>query len=175
MGSVFASTRSVQIATKCQRSPSVEVFALPPHAPCRLQRSRSPRTQRTRHFASTRSVQIATQALADLPVTIELCLHTLRADCNGNGEGNTLNARELCLHTLRADCNFTTAELIDEVLLCLHTLRADCNSITTAGRATPVIFASTRSVQIATVYDTIYSTDFCFASTRSVQIATAAI
>ena len=103
----------------------------------------------------------------------------------------------LCLHTPRADCNFTTAELIDEVLLCLHTLRADCNrqrrglhssAYTLPPHApcrlqhaaewatgTLLTFASTRSVQIATPPRRSSKRRRSFASTRSVQIATKTI
>ena len=35
---------------------------------------------------------------------INLCLHTLRADCN-LGVLLAHETQELCLHTLRADCN----------------------------------------------------------------------
>ena len=56
----FASTRSVQIATKVNGMPLIVLPALPPHAPCRL------------------------QPCIQLPFCRRagLCLHTLRADCN---------------------------------------------------------------------------------------------
>ena len=78
----FASTRSVQIATKSSAILTWYATALPPHAPCRL--------QRLAHL-STRSDDC-------------LCLHTLRADCNLCAPGDN-RACGLCLHTLRADCN----------------------------------------------------------------------
>ena len=58
--SFFASTRSVQIATIIDAADMREYGALPPHAPCRLQRTRKIRQISLSCFASTRSVQIAT-------------------------------------------------------------------------------------------------------------------
>ena len=100
----FASTRSVQIATFCFVSccwgeslclhtlradcnphvynQGVGGSPLPPHAPCRLQRVTTVLTTWTLSFASTRSVQIATRIKPFHRVGVELCLHTLRADCN---------------------------------------------------------------------------------------------
>lgn len=40
---------------------------------------------------------------------LHLCLHTLRANCNGNADEMTAASR-LCLHTLRADCNGRNAQ-----------------------------------------------------------------
>ena len=39
-------------------------------------------------FASTRSVQIATEYLKEYDKSRALCLHTLRADCNGRNAQN---------------------------------------------------------------------------------------
>ena len=143
----FASTRSVQIAT-FPFSPAVRcwflclhtlradcnlrhflhvagVQALPPHAPCRLQRGISYPSFYRKLFASTRSVQIATcpactrrwtpdplpphapcrlQRIVPLVIsyTPSLCLHTLRADCNGR------NAQNCNIHFFR-----TCVELVD--------------------------------------------------------------
>ena len=106
----FASTRSVQIATggrprkkrstpplpphtpcrlqrwKCRADAAVP--ALPPHAPCRLQRISTWECWTFCSFASTRSVQIATPLLESLIIDNPLCLHTLRADCNGRNVQN---------------------------------------------------------------------------------------
>ena len=105
----------------------------------------------TVNFASTRSAQIATLAAREEYKKQELCLHTLRADCNAiiivSG-----GRYKLCLHTLRADCNgchspgrwgcqpfastrsaqiatLPGATVRHLPKLCLHTLRADCNDI----------------------------------------------
>ena len=62
--------------------------ALPPHAPCRLQHVRAGKEGGKLIFASTRSVQIATKFLKEMNVQHMLCLHTLRADCNGRNAQN---------------------------------------------------------------------------------------
>ena len=59
----FASTRSVQIATRCPSSRSTGT-SLPPHAPCRLQLMQYFEENGRSVFASTRSVQIATRQLS---------------------------------------------------------------------------------------------------------------
>ena len=152
---IFASTRSVQIATRMLDNQIARTFLclhtlradcngwlkhgssaerpLPPHAPCRLQ----PRFRSSGVF------------------TLMLCLHTLRADCNRLGSICRV-AMPLCLHTLRADCNGRPAVLLAVRGLCLHTLRADCNGIDKIKRLSPKNFASTRSVQIATLYADTY-------------------
>ena len=124
----FASTRSVQIATQRDGDGSdlMEV-ALPPHAPCRLQLQPSMLNASLTCFASTRSVQIATWRM--------------RLACR---------SRHLCLHTLRADCNGLLEVLGIQPELCLHTLRADCNTKPWLKGMFAIPFASTRSVQIAT-------------------------
>ena len=145
--------------------------SLPPHAPCRLQR----------FINSTDEIEV------------HLCLHTLRADCNGK-EYRKPASHNLCLHTLRADCNLLTEYNTVTGLLCLHTLRADCNDSLDAAE-NGGDFASTRSVQIATAPGLLYLILMyslpphapcrlqlivlrffirvgIFASTRSVQIAT---
>ena len=57
--------------------------------------------------------------------------------------------------------------------LCRHTLRADCNGLSIVRMKLKCTFASTRSVQIATVKSIGNRLHTIFASTRSVQIATA--
>ena len=78
----FASTRSVQIAT----TPALYGYEI-------------------EAFASTRSVQIATRMPPPRRPPRRLCLHTLRADCNAQLSQQHPLAAVLCLHTLRADCN----------------------------------------------------------------------
>ena len=147
----FASTRSVQIAT----TPALYGYEI-------------------EAFASTRSVQIATRMPPPRRPPRRLCLHTLRADCNAQLSQQHPLAAVLCLHTLRADCNIAlTGMRRGEVVfastrsvqiatlpqrsagilipLCLHTLRADCNGFQNIGTIPYMIFASTRSVQIATL------------------------
>ena len=61
----FASTRPVQIATWTYKRYNLIVI-----------------------FASTRSVQIATEGIENGRRPCDLCLHTLRADCNGRNAQN---------------------------------------------------------------------------------------
>ena len=147
--SAFASTRSVQIATK-----------------------RYPQRNRGGSFASTRSVQIATSALPVCAEFLELCLHTLRADCNevtasSVGGFSALPPHAPCRlqhspHAVRcAPPRFASTRSVQIATaaassachsdkLCLHTLRADCNLCQIPPVFRAVGFASTRSVQIAT-------------------------
>ena len=104
-GGGFASTRSVQIATRWMAALLFSVDTLPPHAPCRLQHGG----------------KLVVQA------RLVLCLHTLRADCNGTGTGSQISRGTLPPH---APCRLQP--------------RAFCAK----GRGGA--FASTRSVQIAT-------------------------
>ena len=63
----FASTRPVQIATYCPSKPCWDrESSLPPHAPCRLQLQMLCGLKITGIFASTRSVQIATCRLDEV-------------------------------------------------------------------------------------------------------------
>ena len=101
------------------------MMSLPPHAPCRLQPERAFLHTASIAFASTRSVQIATSAslatcgthlvfastrsvqiatASKLMMSLDdyLCLHTLRADCNGR------NAQNCNIHFFR-----TCVELVD--------------------------------------------------------------
>ena len=127
---------------------------LPPHAPCRLQRAPYAECLSTGYFASTRSVQIATYDTSTAKKLHELCLHTLRADCN-TAAGNPLqlyhtlpphapcrlqpHMRYTCLKKdslpPHAPCRLQRvlrAAGSTEAFLCLHTLRADCNSTTSS-------------------------------------------
>ena len=102
--------------------------ALPPHAPCRLQRA-------AQSAASIGSSPLPPHAPCRL---------------QHRPDGNASRRSRLCLHTLRADCNCTSAATPPRTpplpphapcrlqreavpgsrkvtLLCLHTLRADCN------------------------------------------------
>ena len=148
-------------------------------------------------FASTRSVQIATFPFSPAVRCWFLCLHTLRADCNLRHflhvagvqalpphapcrlQPRGLSFRPRRLHSLppHAPCRLqpsSTRRTCANTGLCLHTLRADCNPMPAAICSPLSCFASTRSVQIATVITRLmpYSVE-SFASTRSVQIATA--
>ena len=82
---------------------------LPPHAPCRLQPLPGTTMRHLPNFASTRSVQIATKWTRTRAFYRDLCLHTLRADCNARKELFEQHMM-LCLHTLRADCNGRNAQ-----------------------------------------------------------------
>ena len=126
---VFASTRSVQIATTVKFD--FDAFGV--------------------RFASTRSVQIATGAAQSCVPQRKLCLHTLRADCNSPAGARERDpARPLPPH---APCRLQPARAGSgrpDRRLCLHTLRADCNPTARWRSAGRCSFASTRSVQIAT-------------------------
>ena len=126
---------------------------------------------------------------------VALCLHTLRADCNwrtcrnSNGQRSLpphapcrlqQRARRLCDHAAalppRAPCRLQRIRGSPPNRhrpLCLHALRADCNIFSTLRKSSRFFFASTRSVQIATVGSAYNEPTAHFASTRSVQIATA--
>ena len=166
------SARPVQIAT-CNFPPrSCDLFTLPPHAPCRLQRflcrnflfqpplpphapCRLQPFYNLDHdtafdFASTRSVQIATGVTLRSPFAIRLCLHTLRADCNSADDVECLLQHALPPHApcrLQQNDDWSSGKYISlpphapcrlqhdivDILeqrmeLCLHTLRADCNT-----------------------------------------------
>ena len=138
---VFASTRSVQIATAPSAACRRQSATLPPHAPCRLQQER--KAERAEHRA--------------------LCLHTLRADCNADATpappaqaalpphapcrlqraaqsaasigSSPLPPHAPCRLQHRPDGNASRRSR-----LCLHTLRADCNkaSVLPAARNTPL-------------------------------------
>ena len=149
---LFASTRPVQIATTrsdtapnslrlCLHTPRADCNqianltgivqkALPPHAPCRLQRDSGGGVLSGFFFASTRPVQIATSICVFVRLMYILCLHTPRADCNAGGRGHQKKAQPLCLHTPRADCNRADVANVQNQKLCLHTPRADCNPAT---------------------------------------------
>ena len=146
---IFASTRSVQIATQwlCKRRQYAD--ALPPHAPCRLQLTLCNLRPR-RHLLCLHTLRADCNkyTLCEAMHVHLLCLHTPRADCNVNSAERCVWL-ELCLHTLRADCNVLVRVVGKALALCLHTLRADCNLIQHPERR-PQSFASTRSVQIAT-------------------------
>ena len=145
-------------------------------------------------FASTRSVQIATPyATLDCQAFV-LCLHTLRADCNGTstplspargcfastrsvqiatraGRAGVCNAGPLPPH---APCRLQPPTPHQSILPLSLPPHAPCRlqlgyRVRRNGART---FASTRSVQIATKFSSMQRTSCSFASTRSVQIAT---
>ena len=103
---------------------------------------------------------------------LHLCLHTLRADCNGlsivrmklkctfastrsvqiatvKSIGNRLHTIFASTRSVQIATQFRPGLLLAQKL-CLHTLRADCNATMSARIRLSVSFASTRSVQIAT-------------------------
>ena len=156
------------------RQHRTSTLSLPPHAPCRLQHSSRNSTLWEVCFASTRSVQIATGKERRESVSHNLCLHTLRADCNCASTKRCASSIALPPH---APCRLQPrrgAGTQESNLLCLHTLRADCNRENGGGTLMTdplpphapcrlqrngehavggtLIFASTRSVQIATLF-----------------------
>ena len=193
---VFASTRSVQIATRQEARRSGAPHSLPPHAPCRLQHDNADPRLAAEFFASTRSVQIATDRAEGIVARRRLCLHTLRADCNAAQPKPQPKPVQPFASTRSVQiATHLTEKKEESAILCLHTLRADCNAAADRMRSMIGSFASTRSVQIATGRklvvqarlilclhtlraDCNYSRTASpplwqpFASTRSVQIAT---
>ena len=104
-GYFFASTRSVQIATaQFLRSATVPV-PLPPHAPCRLQRGGLDCSWSVKSLPPHAPCRLQRRERPKTATKKELCLHTLRADCNGADVLKAIEIVDLCLHTLRADCN----------------------------------------------------------------------
>ena len=123
---------------------------MPPHAPCRLQRGKEKCNEISASLPPHAPCRLQRFINSTDEIEVHLCLHTLRADCNGK------EYRKPASHNL-----------------CLHTLRADCNLDSVGGHKYSKPFASTRSVQIATIIPAKSDkSDLYFASTRSVQIAT---
>ncbi len=123
---------------------------MPPHAPCRLQHNPAPRC----------------------PYCGSLCLHTLRADCNCRAERMQLSVMALLPH---APCRLQpddAAIILSDTPLCLHTLRADCNHRPPCEIccAEPLPPHAPCRLQLRRLQ--IYQSPSSFASTRSVQIAT---
>ena len=168
---------------------------MPPHAPCRLQRGKEKCNEISASLPPHAPCRLQRFINSTDEIEVHLCLHTLRADCNGK-EYRKPASHNLCLHTLRADCNLILRTNFLLTILCLHTLRADCNmNLLMLSALKPALpphapcrlqlqskrtrhfastFASTRSVQIATAIWACITKSTSFASTRSVQIATAA-
>ena len=161
----------VQIAT-CNFPPrSCDLFTLPPHAPCRLQRFLCRNFLFQPPLPPHAPCRLQPKQIKQSGATTALCLHTLRADCNA-GLRTMSSHQSLCLHTLRADCNWMTGRRASaSTALPPH---APCRLQQTNVDFYQIInfFASTRSVQIATSHRRKSSTSLSFASTRSVQIAT---
>ena len=169
--SVFASTRSVQIATKrlYKVLMRMNLCLHTPRADCNTTfRARSAKGGLCLHTPRADCNKPPCPPRGPLPC---LCLHTPRADCNDavrrkrlgihlclhtpRADCNIFAIRQsakklLCLHTPRADCNHTEKGGAIILVLCLHTPRADCNGIDKIKRLSPKNFASTRPVQIAT-------------------------
>ena len=122
---------------------------MPPHAPCRLQRGKEKCNEISASLPPHAPCRLQRFINSTDEIEVHLCLHTLRADCNGK-EYRKPASHNLCLHTLRADCNlrsfgiFSTSQSFASTRsvqiatwylrrvrnaagLCLHTLRADCN------------------------------------------------
>ena len=147
--------------------------SLPPHAPCRLQRFINSTDEIEVHLCLHTLRADCNGKEYRKPASHNLCLHTLRADCNIVHANRFRHHAQLCLHTLRADCNHLQGALTVPNQLCLHTLRADCNADRAELKDRAFLFASTRSVQIATCGTLAFIIGAAiFASTRSVQIAT---
>ena len=166
---------------------------MPPHAPCRLQRGKEKCNEISASLPPHAPCRLQRFINSTDEIEVHLCLHTLRADCNGK-EYRKPASHNLCLHTLRADCNLILRTNFLLTILCLHTLRADCNmNLLMLSALKPALpphapcrlqlqskrtrhfastFASTRSVQIATAIWACITKSTSFASTRSVQIAT---
>ena len=148
----FASTRSVQIATW-----TIAVgFTLAPLC------------------LHTLRADCNTSCSPPCSYRMRLCLHTLRADCNATFATCDPKNYKLCLHTLRADCNSKSTNSIFTIApLCLHTLRADCNgSVLPEKRraASPLPPHAPCRLQLPPL--PMHKQQLIFASTRSVQIAT---
>ena len=125
--------------------------SLPPHAPCRLQPLCRETQQSAIVFASTRSVQIATWLSCAAVATCGGFASTRSVQIATSLTIQTARPDALCLHTLRADCNhYRPRARTRPHPLCLHTLRADCNIRCSYATGVEKLFASTRSVQIAT-------------------------
>ena len=122
---------------------------MPPHAPCRLQRGKEKCNEISASLPPHAPCRLQRFINSTDEIEVHLCLHTLRADCNGK-EYRKPASHNLCLHTLRADCNdymmhprrsakgfastrsvqiatFRAFPKYHSAALCLHTLRADCN------------------------------------------------
>ena len=118
----------VQIAT-CNFPPrSCDLFTLPPHAPCRLQRFLCRNFLFQPPLPPHAPCRLQRVISRRAPATFSLCLHTLRADCNRRDVAFTIRNPPLPPH---APCRLQLSRR--------------------RGVLTPTCFASTRSVQIATV------------------------
>ena len=143
------------------------------HAQCRLQHRRNMTPRECKFFASTRSVQIATTRLSMMRGCIPFASTRSVQIATATTRPTRPTARFLCLHTLRADCNAApSAASIGSSPLPPH---APCRlqRLSVAQLIVDSVFASTRSVQIATQLAVLAFRVGVFASTRSVQIATA--
>ena len=123
-------------------------------------------------FASTRPVQIATAFRGVRESGRRLCLHTPRADCNGRPILGTPIVF-LCLHTPRADCNacqfgmFVVSHPLPPHAPC-RLQHGGCGDY--VGRKWPLPPHAPCRLQPKTTSSAVVS--MSFASTRPVQIAT---
>ena len=170
--SIFASTRSVQIATihifsvACTHGLCLHTLradcnlltrllrrgrkALPPHAPCRLQHCRARCRRRALTLPPHAPCRLQQPVLSSPCFFSELCLHTLRADCNlvlldGACNHQPLPPHAPCrLQLFPRRCRSGFSPLPPHAPCRLQRNR---DSTSSAARR----FASTRSVQIATM------------------------
>gem|GEM_PF-1310629 len=144
---------------------------MPPHAPCRLQRGKEKCNEISASLPPHAPCRLQRFINSTDEIEVHLCLHTLRADCNGK-EYRKPASHNLCLHTLRADCNLILRTNFLLTILCLHTLRADCNmNLLMLSALKPALppHAPCRLQQLLRLDSRLFCS---FASTRSVQIAT---
>ena len=169
----FASTRSVQIATRACSYFSISRWLCLHTLRADCNRSQHHAGQLHPAFASTRSVQIATTRSARTSPDVPLCLHTLRADCNQHRQERATNYSPLPPH---APCRLQPSDVVIAVSFISFASTRSVQIATQELRTAFArrIFASTRSVQIATIHTSAHlRANSNFASTRSVQIATA--
>ena len=192
----FASTRSAQIATlaareeykkqelclhtlradcnRCKRLTAQSTAPLPPHAPRRLQHLRQHPKGGVTIFASTRSAQIATRLIQHPERRPQLCLHTLRADCNNAARLHRRQGAPLPPHAprrlQRKEVNIYGA--VYQPLPPHAPRRLQLRSSRAFFRAVSLPPHAPRRLQLTVrgAIDEVYD----FASTRSAQIATSA-
>ena len=146
----FASTRSVQIATKIKPPGCVSAETLPPHAPCRLQLVGTMLSGTTSVFASTRSVQIATKE--GKKMTAQENFASTRSVQIATGRRAVAPGKVIVALPPHAPCRLQPAEGTNEAAQRPLPPHAPCRLQRLVKFAPGFVFrfASTRSVQIAT-------------------------
>ena len=147
---------------------------MPPHAPCRLQRGKEKCNEISASLPPHAPCRLQRFINSTDEIEVHLCLHTLRADCNGK-EYRKPASHNLCLHTLRADCNLILRTNFLLTILCLHTLRADCNMNLLMLSALKPALPPHAPCRLQPTCKRSCGRFCAFASTRSVQIATCAL